>query len=149
MRPPLAPPPYAVLDRKGVRAVDESHENNFSSIFNTDLPPRPGTSGGVARPKTAGAARGLSNFSNLSFQTPDVDVAAATSATAVLQRELNSDSLLRILNEKSAFKSNEMIMMAEVGDAAGIISLLESGYDLLSCRGLAGYTPLHHACNRG
>jgi ankyrin repeat protein len=99
------------------------------------LPPRPGTASSI-RPKTA-------------LTTPNVDDSAVNN-TAILQRALNSDSLLRILDEKKAYTNNEMIMMAELGDVSGIAMLLSGGdVDFSSCRGLAGYTPLHHACNRG
>lgn len=137
MRPPMVPPTYSPFDR---RKSDE--------VCIADLPPRPGTAS--EKSKSSSISRHcLSNFTNLSYQTPDIDAAAATNATAVLQRELNSDSLLRILDEANAFKSNEVIMMSEVGDLAGLILMIQNGVSLLSCKGLSGYTPLHHACNRG
>lgn len=151
LRPPTAPSPYSSLAKKDLPQIDDG------SFHNMGLPPRPGTGGDRSRPGTAGdrsksltATRpGLSNFSNLSYQTPDIESAAATTATAVLQREINSDSLLRIFDEANAYKSNEVIMMSEVGDFEGVMALIDNGIDLVSCRGLAGYTSLHHACNRG
>jgi hypothetical protein len=131
MRPPTVPPTYTPFDRR------KSDEVNLADL------PRPGTAS--EKSKSSSISRHcLSNFSNLSYQTPDVDAAAATNANAILQRVLNSDSLLRILDESNAFKSNEVIMMSEVGDLAGLISMIQNGVSLLSCRGLSGYTPLHH-----
>lgn len=144
-KPPSLPSPY--LDKQ---ESDKDQDNRGSYGIRSNggsfsgLPPRPGTASSI-RPKTAG----LFNFSNMSFQIPDLEGAASTNV-AVLQRASNSDSLLRILGEKKALQNNEMIMMAEVGDVSGIAILLGGGdVDFLSCRGLAGYTPLHHACNRG
>lgn len=139
------PPPSQYSDKPEAANYEDFSvfDINRSNSSSNMLPPRPGTAS--VRPKTAG----ISNFSNMSFQTPDVDGAAVTTA-AVLQRALNGDSLLRILDEKNAYANNEMIMMAELGDVSGIAMLLSEGdVDFLSCRGLAGYTPLHHACNRG
>jgi Ankyrin repeats (3 copies)/F-box domain/Ankyrin repeat len=102
-----------------------------------------------ARPRTAGGSRpALSQFSSLSLEAPNPH-AAMNPASAVIQREFNNDTLLRILGENEAFQQNEVIMMAESGNAAGIAALIEHGRDLSSCRGLSGYTSLHHACNRG
>lgn len=124
------------------RGIDDSDINSGA------LPPRPGTAS--ERSKLNPAVRpGLSNFANLSYQIPDIYDAAATTAAAMLQKETNSDTLLRILDEKNAFSANELIMMSEMGDLVGLSESIKSGTNLLSCRGLSGYTPLHHACNRG
>jgi hypothetical protein len=40
-------------------------------------------------------------------------------------------------------------MYSEKGDLSSLQKLHVSGLDIVSCRGLNGYTPLHHACNRG
>ena len=150
LRPPTAPSPYYSLGKM------EPPQTGDVIFSNMGLPPRPGTSGDRSQPTAGDRSKSLvatksclSNFSNLSYQTPDVECLASTSATAVLQRELNSDSLLRILDEVNAYKSNEVIIMSETGDFVGITAAIDSGIDLISCRGLAGYTPLHHACNRG
>jgi hypothetical protein len=45
--------------------------------------------------------------------------------------------------------SNEVLMYAEKGDLASIQRLHKAGKDVVHCKGLGGYTPLHHACNRG
>ena len=142
--PPAAPAPYSSFLKK------ESLDLDDSSYYDMSLPPRPGTASEKSKSFTSTKPR-LSNFSNLSFQTPDIDSTTAITANAVLQRVVNRDSLLRILDEANAFKSNEIIMMSEVGDLAGITNLINNGVsvDFLSSRGLAGYTPLHHACNRG
>jgi ankyrin repeat protein len=130
------PPPSPYLDKPGTENDRDLNVFNFRSSNSSNmLPPRPGTASSI-RPKTA-------------LTTPDVD-GSAVNNTAILQRALNSDSLLRILDEKKAYTNNEMIMMAELGDVSGIAMLLSGGdVDISSCRGLAGYTPLHHACNRG
>lgn len=40
-------------------------------------------------------------------------------------------------------------MYSEKGDLASLQNLHVKGLDIVSCRGMNGYTPLHHACNRG
>lgn len=82
-----------------------------------------------------------------------------TAKTAVLNRELTGDALLRILSEKEALISHEIMLYAETGNVAGLIELVgginhqtsdTAAIQLLQkVRGLGGYTPLHHACNRG
>ena len=63
MRPPTVPPTYTPFDR---RKSDE--------ISIADLPPRPGTAS--EKSKSSSVSRHcLSNFSNLSYQAPDVDAA--------------------------------------------------------------------------
>lgn len=41
------------------------------------------------------------------------------------------------------------MLCAEKGDMKGILRVISSGLDASKCRGLNGFTPLHHACNRG
>ena len=41
------------------------------------------------------------------------------------------------------------MLYAETGNLVGIRNLIENGEDLVSVRGLGGYSLLHHACNRG
>jgi hypothetical protein len=68
----------------------------------------------------------------------------------MIQRELGKDnSLLKIMNADNFYLSNEVIMMCEAGDDSGLKRIVADGFDILQCRGLNGYTPLHHACSRG
>ena len=137
MRPPSAPPFYTPFQK----LIDESD-------LITCLPPRPSTASDKTKTNLVNRP-GLSNFTDLSYQAPCMPLPPATAATAVLQREINSDSLLRIFNETNAFRNNEIIVMSEVGDLQGFISAIQNGLNLVTCRGLLGYTALHHACNRG
>ena len=137
MRPPSAPPFYTPFQK----IIDEK---NLTAC----LPPRPSTASDRTKPNLVNRP-GLSNFSDLSYQAPCLPPPQTAAATALLQRELNCDSLLRILNETNAFKNNEIIVMSEVGDLQGFILALQSGVNLVTCKGLSGYTALHHACNRG
>lgn len=41
------------------------------------------------------------------------------------------------------------MLCAERGDLNGILKLISNGLNIQQCRGLNGFTPLHHACNRG
>jgi len=41
------------------------------------------------------------------------------------------------------------MLCAEKGDLNGILDLVSNGLDIQKCRGLNGFTALHHACNRG
>ena len=137
MRPPSAPPFYTPFQK----LINETKQT-------TCLPPLPSKASEKIKTNLVNRP-GLSNFTDLSYQAPCMPLPPATAATAVLQRELNSDSLLRIFNETNAFKNNEIIVMSEVGDLQGFILSLQSGLNLVMCRGLSGYTALHHACNRG
>jgi hypothetical protein len=53
------------------------------------------------------------------------------------------------MNGNSAKANDEFILLAEKGDAGKIRTLIEHGVNISQFRGLNGYTPLHHACNRG
>lgn len=66
-----------------------------------------------------------------------------------IQRELGTDSLLRILSEPNVKTSNDIIYFAERGDSNGVKRMIEERIDVIKTRGMDGFTPLHHACNRG
>jgi hypothetical protein len=103
------------------------------------LPPRPGSA--LVRPGTAttrSVGLGQTAYNNES-----------NSSSAVIRQQISGDSLLRILEEKQTTLANEALLFAETGNHAGIRSLLESGEDLVSIKGLRGYNLLHHACSRG
>ena len=46
-------------------------------------------------------------------------------------------------------KMIDALVLAESGDSEGLKKLVVDGFDITTCKGLNGYTPLHHACNRG
>ena len=66
-----------------------------------------------------------------------------------MQPSSSSGSFLRILAEDEAKMSFRAIALAEQGDRDRLLELLGKGLKLRDCRGLFGYTCLHHACNRG
>ena len=53
------------------------------------------------------------------------------------------------MNGNSSKANDEFIMLAEKGDANKIRLLIDHGVNITQFRGLNGFTPLHHACNRG
>ena len=127
------------------------------------LPPRPGSSGGGSRPGTAGSRRRspFDSVGDLAAALPSATGAMPSLAAMrqsqqhifnpgmAVRNELTSDSLLRILSEAGAQRDNDIILLAETGNLAGITAMIESGYNFSKVRGLNGFTPLHHACNRG
>lgn len=107
---------------------------------------RPMTSSSTTRPgSSAGRAASVGSFGSTSLESPDV----LSGPSTTLQREVNSDSLLRILNEPNARDTNTIILCAEKGDLPGVVRVILSVLDINKCKGLNGFTPLHHACNRG
>lgn len=88
----------------------------------------------------------LTQSNSITHQAPDI---TSESNDSIIGREIGNDGLLRILNSDRLHLTNDVIMYSEKGDLAGLQNLHLSGIDIVSCRGLNGYTPLHHACNRG
>ena len=66
-----------------------------------------------------------------------------------MQASGRSSSFLRILSEDEEKVSARALALAEQGDRDRLLELLEKGLKLHECRGLFGYSCLHHACNRG
>ena len=70
-----------------------------------------------------------------------------------VQQGMYQDDLLRILTHDSVQLATDIVIYAERGDLSGLKSLhlnhASTSEDLVSSHGLHGYTPLHHACNRG
>jgi ankyrin repeat protein len=117
------------------------------SIFTKIAIPRPNS----ARPTTASTAGRKSSFGQFGStvnQGPDL-IQNVTSTFSTIQQELNNDSLLRILNFDNQLLENKAIVLSENGDLNGIQNLLSNGLDMSKCKGLNGFTPLHHASNRG
>ena len=120
-----------------------------------DLPPRPGSSAGSRRRSP------LDSVGDLAASLPSTTGAMPSLAAlrqsqqhllnpeAALRNELTSDSLLRILTESDAQRDNEIMLLAETGNLSGITVMIEGGFNFSKVRGLNGFTPLHHACNRG
>ena len=106
---------------------------------------RPGTAS-LARPGTSNGRKNLTQSNSTSNQAPDI---SSETSAAIIQREIGNDDLLRILNSDRLHISNDVIILCEKGDIANLLKLHVKGLDIVSCRGLNGYTPLHHACNRG
>jgi len=71
----------------------------------------------------------------------------------IIQQGLYQDDLLRILTHDRLQLTTDIVIYAERGDLAGLKALqlnhAAMSEDLVSSHGLHGYTPLHHACNRG
>lgn len=119
------------------------------SVFNFDASrealSRPSTAS-LARPGTSSGRRNLAQSNSVTHQGPDI---TSDTNDSIIGREIGNDGLLRILNSDRLHLTNEVIMFSEKGDLASLQSLHVKGLDIVSCRGLNGYTPLHHACNRG
>lgn len=125
------------------------------------LPPRPGTAGSL-RPGTAGRRRSpLDNVGDLAAALPMPNNAMPSIAairqsqnhildpSTAIRQTASNDSLLRIMAESDAQRDNEVLILAETGNLAGIQQMIDSGYNIAKVRGMDGFTPLHHACNRG
>ena len=104
-------------------------------------------SSGLSRPSTASGSnfKRLGSFGSSSNEIPEL----SGNASSTLLHEINSDSLLRILTEGYTNESNAVIMMSEKGDAVGLKNLISLGINITKCKGLDGYSPLHHASSRG
>lgn len=101
---------------------------------------RPSTAG--SRPGTASSTRKLTSGE---YAAPN----SMTDLVATLGNELTNDSLLRILSADQSQVTNEIIMLSERGDARSLKKVIERGVQISNCVGLDGFTPLHHAANRG
>ena len=109
------------------------------------LPPRPG-SATLSRPSTAGSRSRAANFSiSASYQAPE----ELNSSSCVIRRQIEDESLLRILGEKDSKKSNDLTKCCETGDLATLRNYIDQGDDLVNIKGLDGFSLLHYACNRG
>lgn len=120
--------------------------NNIVRPSTSSAAHRPVTSSSTTRPGTsAGRSASLGSFGSTSLESPDLFLGPSTT----LQREVNSDSLLRILNEPNARDTNSIILCADKGDLPGVLRVIRSVLDINKCKGLNGFTPIHHASNRG
>lgn len=122
---------------------------------NHSFPPRPSTASSSSRPGTSSGRRYLSSSSvgTASFTVPAPPDAGlgtnnSTASKDTLNREVDRDELLRIMNQSRNQSENEALIKSEQGDLEGLRSLLANGLDV-SCRGFHGYTLLHHAASRG
>ena len=119
------------------------------SVFNFDASrealSRPSTAS-LARPGTSSGRRNLAQSNSITHQAPDI---TSDTNDSIIKQEIGNDGLLRILNADHLHLTNEVIMYSEAGDLASLQNLHVKGLDIVSCRGMGGYTPLHHACNRG
>lgn len=119
------------------------------SVFNFDASrealSRPSTAS-LARPGTSSGRRNLAESNSTTHEAPDI---TSDTNDSIISREIGNDGLLRILNSDRLHLTNEVIMFSEKGDLESLKNLHVKGLDIVSCRGMNGYTPLHHACNRG
>lgn len=114
---------------------------------------RPSTSNSnLSRPSTSSSSLSRPSSSRSSkkiisgeFLGPDL----LTDTNTTLENEVYSDTLLRIMSNDQSKIINEIISLAEKGDAKSLKKLIEKGINVCNCIGLDGYTPLHHAANRG
>ena len=118
-----------------------SRQNSLSDL---DYPTsRPGTAN--SRPSTSSGSRPGTSGSFNSLHGPQIMRGNGNT----LKIEADNDSLLRIMSGDSSKANDEFIMLAEKGEAAKIRIIIDSGVNVMNFRGMSGYTPLHHACNRG
>eukprot|EP01036_Dinobryon_divergens_P029777 gene29777-38922_t len=97
----------------------------------------------MVRPSSSSGRRHLGHFDNTeSLNSQD-------NCANTLQSAIGKDDLLRIMTADYNYSSNHAMLCAEKGDLDGITKLISNGLDIQQCRGLGGFTPLHHACNRG
>jgi ankyrin repeat protein len=96
----------------------------------------------MSRPGTAKSTRSVASGQ---FSGPSL----LTDPALTLGNELENDSLLRILSSDQSLVTNAVVMLSEKGDARSLSKLIEKGVQISRCIGLDGFTPLHHAANRG
>jgi hypothetical protein len=97
----------------------------------------------VPKTTTTSGARSISSFG--SNKAPEI----FHDPHGAVNQELGNDSLLRIMRESKVRVIDKLIMLAEKGDVQGLEHILEEeGASLKDCKGLHGFTPLHHACSR-
>lgn len=107
---------------------------------------RPPTAG-TSRPGTSsGTRRHVTNSALISDIGPDMSNA---SNDTLIQREVSRDDFLRITNYDRFHRDNQALLYAESGDYEGLKMLLEEDKDVLHCKGLRGYSLLHHAASKG
>jgi hypothetical protein len=107
------------------------------------LPPRPGTAGN--RPGTSSGVRSLAVVSHNYGDVPDF----SDTSSSIFNRVVGEDGLLRIMADSMLHMNNEAIVCSENGNIEGILKLHEQGFDFAPCRGMHGYSPLHHASAKG
>mmetsp|Transcript_8486 Transcript_8486/g.12660 ORF Transcript_8486/g.12660 Transcript_8486/m.12660 type:complete len:328 (+) Transcript_8486:229-1212(+) len=99
----------------------------------------------LSRPGTASSSRSLSRLGSGDISGPNL----LRDPSTTLEYELANDSLLRIMSGDESKVTNEIILLSEKGNAKGLQKAIDSGVSISHCRGLDGFTPLHHASNRG
>ena len=124
-----------------VFGFDSSKQGSRPSTAGT----RPGTAG-LSRPGTSSGRMSLAQFNSTSNLAPDI---GTESRESIIGREIGNDGLLRIMTSDRLLITNQVMLYAEKGDLTNLQKLHKSGIDITSCKGLNGFTPLHHACNRG
>jgi uncharacterized lipoprotein NlpE involved in copper resistance len=114
--------------------------SSFSSRPSSSQSSRPSTAS--SRP---GSSRSIRTYSNSEFSGPELLRDTGTT----LDNELSNDILLRIMSGDQTKITNEVILVSEKGDVKALRKIIETGVTISTCKGLNGYTPLHHASNRG
>ena len=107
--------------------------------------PSTGTANSSSRPGTAGSSRSIRKYGSSDLSGPDL----LRHTGNTLEYELVNDTLLRIMSGDQTKLTNEVISLSEKGDAKGLRRIVDTGVSISGCRGLNGYTPLHHAASRG
>ncbi len=109
----------------------------------------------ISRPSTASGSSGRRHLSSSSIDTGRssglfVDNPSHIS-TEILTRELDQDSLLRIMNHNRIQLENEAFSLVDSSkdDLNKLKNLIEQGLNINQCIGLHGYSLLHHASQRG
>lgn len=110
---------------------------------------RPGTAS-ASRPGTASGRRHLGS-SSVDYSTPVLQSTKNNDITQeIISRELDGDNLLRIMNfNKIQLENEALIICTDVGDVEKLRHLINHGLNVSECRGLNGYTLLHHAATKG
>lgn len=135
-------------------------QNNHSNSNNS----RPSTAS--SRPSTASTTRRHLTYSSYENNIPTNDNSFPSSSSSaaikaredkdkeisneIILRELDQDNLLRIMNYNKIEIENEAFLVIEGNNLKRLKELIEfHGLIVSECRGLHGYSLLHHAASKG
>jgi ankyrin repeat protein len=133
-----------------------SHQSSPSNSRPSTAASRPSTSGG--RPSTAGGngRRHLGSSAIDSGSSSGIHSVRNNMSQEIIDRELDGDNLLRIMNYNNIQLENEAMMLIESIDNSNTLKsvqrlkeLISQGLNTADCRGYHGYTLLHQAASKG
>ena len=108
------------------------------------------TNSNLSRPSTSSTRPNSSKSSRKNLLIGDYlgpNLLSDTNLT--IENEISSDILLKIMSNDQLKITNLIISLAEKGDGKTLQKLIFQGINISNCIGLDGFTPLHHAANRG